>query len=157
VTTLGELMEMYDDQLTIELVAGVLLGPEQQEQPTWGGIRIGADAAEIKQLGIELEEVELFSSSEQTDQAAEHHLEVIEEDGRVTTVNYELRLPDDERVGAFWDALEQGLATRLGSKGKGSKGKKRKWEVGDVVVELRRLRVPRAYPLEVHIVFNMYA
>lgn len=155
-TTLGKLMELCDDQLTVDLVASVLLGPEQQEPPTWGSIRLGADAAELEQLGIDLAEVEFFSESDGTDQAAEHHLEVIEEDGRVTTVNYELRLPDDARVGAFWDALSQGLATRLGSKGKGSKGKKRKWEVGEAVVELRRVNAPEAYPLEVQIAFSMF-
>lgn len=159
--TLGELMKMSDDLLTVDIVAAVLLGGRKQQELTLGGIRLGADATELAKLGLDdVEEVSWCYESEtaqDTKDTACIGLELIEDDGKVTQVGFYLRLPDDPRVDAFWDALSQGLAARFGRKGKGRKGKRHTWEQDDVTVELCCNKEPELYPLEYRLTLEMWS
>jgi hypothetical protein len=135
--SLAEFMTLSDDQLTSEIVVGVLARPGRG--PALAGLEVGSAADAVDALEVLESEADLGSPD-----AARHLLEIDRDaDGRILGVSYALQLVDEERADACFDALEQAFAARLGKKGRGRKGKRarsRTWQLGDRRLQLSRYR-----------------
>lgn len=135
--SLAEFMTLSDDQLTREIVVGVLVGPGRGS--ALAGLEVGGPADALDTLEVLESEADLGSPD-----AARHLLEIDRDaDGRVRGVSYALQLVDQQRADACFDALEQAFVARLGKKGKGRKGKQarsRTWQIGERRLQIRRYR-----------------